>query len=182
VFGSESNKRLGMCREVGGGDEAGLQFDFEFGNIVGSGNAIEVTHGDKDGGECEGSGAMNGVRDGAFVNRANRSEDGFAELSDGSKKVFSFGKCTLKDTISGIGGVVSREGGFCPSGTRDKGRIVEVGEVDVEVMCSIFSVGHAEGHGPSGVMGDTKGSGTCPDGAEPVIVSETGVCDEREGD
>ena len=55
-------------------------------------------------------------------------------------------------------------------------------EVDVELMCSIFSVRHAERHGPSGVMGDTKGSGTCPDGAEPVIVSDTGVCDEREGD
>ena len=125
---------------------------------------------------------MNGVRDGALVVRTDGSKDGFAELSNGLKKVSSFGNCTLKDTISGIGGVVSREGGFCPSGTRDKDRVVGVCEVDVELMCSIFSVRHAERHGPSGVMGDTKGSGTCPDGAEPVIVVEARVGCEGDGD
>jgi hypothetical protein len=105
-----------------------------------------------------------------------------AEQGGRSEKVGPLGESALKKANSGMGGIGGRERGFWVGGARDKGWVEGVREVDVEDMLCIFSVRHTEGHGSSGVMGDTEGSSRRPDGAEPVIVIETGVSGEGDGD
>ena len=175
VFGGVVQEGLEMGWEIGRGDEAGMQESLELGNVVSSGDAIQAKHGSEDGGNGEGSVTMDGVSDCAGIEGANGGNDGLFEEGGGTEKVIAFDEGAGEKVDSGMGGVVGRIGRDWVGWARDEDRVEGVGAIIMQVMSSVLGVRHAEGHGTSGVMGDTKGTSGRPDGAKPVIVVEARV-------